>query len=590
MKKPTLLAKFIRWRKNNISDRQFILVLSIVIGLASGLGAVVIKNLVHLIQKYLELFAASNSEYLYIFYPLVGLFITVLFIKYINKNPVRHGIPNVLYSISKRNGIVRRHNMYSSIITSALTVGFGGSVGLEGPTVATGAAIGSNIGRLFHLNYKQIILLLSCACAGAMSAIFKAPIAAIVFAIEVIMFDLTMAAIVPLLISSATAALTSYLFLGQNFLYSFEIKESFVIQQDLTYYILLGIFTGFLSVYFTKMHVFIGELFGKIENIFAKLLIGGISLGLLIFILPSLYGEGYSVINSSLNGDFSFLFENTFYENVEQKFLPIVVFFMLVMLFKVIATSITFESGGVGGFFAPALFTGANAGLFFSKILNNFGLSLSARNFALVGMAGLIAGVIHAPLTAIFLIAEITGGYELFMPLMIVAAISYATVKVFTPNSVYTIHLARRGELMTHHKDKTVLMMLDVKDLIETDFNKLHPNNTLGDLIKVITKAHRNIFPVVEKNNTFRGIVKMDDIRHIMFNQEMYDSVYVRDLMFMPQFVIDPKDSMEEIARKFQVSDRYNIAVIEKGKYLGFVSRAKLFSTYRKLLSDFSEH
>ncbi len=590
MKRPTLLARFIRWRKNNISDRQFILVLSVVIGLASGLAAVIIKNLVHLIQKHLDLFAANNSEYLFIFYPLIGLFITVLFIKYINKNPVRHGIPNVLYSISKRNGIVRRHNMYSSIITSALTVGFGGSVGLEGPTVATGAAIGSNIGRLFHLNYKQIILLLSCACAGAMSAIFKAPIAAIVFAIEVIMFDLTMAAIVPLLISSATAALTSYLFLGQNFLYSFEIKEKFVIQQDLTYYILLGIFTGFLSVYFTKMHVFIGELFNKIENIFAKLLIGGISLGLLIFILPSLYGEGYSVINSSLNGDFSYLFENTFYENVEQKFLPIVVFFMLVMLFKVIATSLTFESGGVGGFFAPALFTGANAGLFFSKILNNFGLSLSARNFALVGMAGLIAGVIHAPLTAIFLIAEITGGYELFMPLMIVAAISYATVKLFTPNSVYTIHLARRGELMTHHKDKTVLMMLDVKDLIETDFNKLHPNNTLGDLVRIITRAHRNIFPVVEKDNTFRGIVKMDDIRHIMFNQEMYDSVYVRDLMFMPQNVIDPKDTMEEIARKFQVSDRYNIAVIEKGKYLGFVSRAKLFSTYRKLLSDFSEH
>jgi CIC family chloride channel protein len=589
MKKPSLLAKFINWRKNNVKDRQFILILSIIVGLASGLAAVVIKNLVHIIQKYLDYFAANNSEYLYIFYPLIGLLITVLFIKYINKNPVRHGVPNVLYSISKRNGIIRRHNMYSSIISSALTVGFGGSVGLEGPTVATGAAIGSNLGRLLHLNYKQIILLLSCACAGAMSAIFKAPIAAIVFAIEVIMFDLTMAAIVPLLISSATATLTSYLFLGQNFLYAFEIKEKFVMH-DLTYYIVLGIFTGFLSVYFTKMHVFIGGLFDKIGNIFAKLTIGGISLGLLIFMLPSLYGEGYSAINNSLNGDFSYLFESAFYENVEKKFLVVTAFFMLVMLFKVIATSITFESGGVGGFFAPALFTGANAGLLFSNVLNNFGLSLSERNFALVGMAGLIAGVIHAPLTAIFLIAEITGGYELFMPLMIVAAISYATVKVFTPNSVYTIHLARRGELMTHHKDKTVLMMLDVNELIETDFNKLRPNNTLGDLIGIITKAHRNIFPVVEKDNTFRGIIKMDDIRHIMFNQDMYENVYVRDLMFMPQYVIDPKDTMEEIARKFQVSDRYNIAVIEKGKYLGFVSRAKLFSTYRKLLSDFSEH
>ncbi|UCH14477.1 MAG: chloride channel protein [Bacteroidales bacterium] len=589
MKNPSALERFINWRKNNISDREFILILSVIVGLASGLSAVVIKNLVHIIQVYLADIAARNSDYLYIFYPLIGILITVLFIKYINRKPVTHGVPNVLFSISKRNGIIRRHNLYSSVISSAITVGFGGSVGLEGPTVATGAAIGSNIGRLLHLNYKQIILLLSCACAGAMSAIFKAPIAAIVFAIEVIMFDLTMAAIVPLLISSATAALTSYLFLGQNVLYAFEIQEKFHLN-DLGYYILLGVFTGFLSVYFTKINMLITGLFDKLKNTFSKLFIGGIVLGLLIFLIPSLYGEGYSVINNSLHGDFTHLFHNTFYENLNQSFLLIIIFFTLVMLLKVVATSITFESGGVGGFFAPALFTGVNAGLFFAKFLNNLGLSISESNFALVGMAGLIAGVIHAPLTAIFLIAEITGGYELFMPLMIVAAISYATVKLFTPNSVYTIQLARRGELMTHHKDKTVLMMLDVKKLIETDFNKLHPNNTLGDLIKIITHAHRNIFPVVEKDDTFRGIVKMDDIRHIMFNHEMYEHVYVRDLMFMPQYVIDPKDTMEEIARKFQISERYNIAVIEKGKYLGFVSRAKLFSTYRKMLSDFSEH
>ena len=589
MKNPSFLVRFINWRKNNISDREFILILSIIVGLASGLSAVVIKNLVHITQVFLADIAARNSDYFYIFYPLIGILITVLFIKYINRKPVAHGVPNVLFSISKRNGIIKQHNLYSSIVTSAITVGFGGSVGLEGPTVATGAAIGSNIGRLLHLNYKQIILLLSCACAGAMSAIFKAPIAAIVFAIEVIMFDLTMAAIVPLLISSATAALTSYLFLGQNVLYAFEIKEEFILN-DFGYYILLGVFTGFLSVYFTKIHMLITGLFDKLKNVFSRLFIGGIVLGLLIFIIPSLYGEGYSVINNSLHGDFTHLFENTFYENLNKSFLLIIVFFTLVMLLKVVATSITFESGGVGGFFAPALFTGVNAGLFFAKFLNNLGLSISESNFALVGMAGLIAGVIHAPLTAIFLIAEITGGYELFLPLMIVAAISYATVKLFTPNSVYTIQLARRGELMTHHKDKTVLMMLDVKKLIETDFNKLNPNDTLGDLIKIITRAHRNIFPVVEKDDTFRGIVKMDDIRHIMFNPEMYEHVYVRDLMFMPQYVIDPKDTMEEIAKKFQISERYNIAVIEKGKYLGFVSRAKLFSTYRKMLSDFSEH
>ncbi len=589
MENTSALGKFINWRKNNISDRQFILILSIFIGLASGLVAVIIKNLVHIIQVNLSIIAENYGDYLYIFYPLIGVLLTVLFIKYINKNPVRHGIPNVLYSISKRNGLVRQHNLYSSIISSAITVGFGGSVGLEGPTVATGAAIGSNIGRLLQLDYKQIILLLSCACAGAMSAIFKAPIAAIVFAIEVIMFDLTMAAIVPLLISSATAALTSYLFLGHNVLYAFEIKEKFILN-DLPYYILLGIFTGFLGVYFIKMYMLISELFDKIKKVLLKAIIGGVSLGLLLFIIPSLYDEGYSVINNGLHGDFDYLFENTFYQGIGSSFITVAVFFVIVIMFKVVATTTTFGSGGVGGVFAPALFTGVNAGLLFAKFLNNFGLSLSESNFALVGMAGLIAGVIHAPLTAIFLIAEITGGYELFMPLMIVAAISYATVKIFMPNSVYTYQLARRGELMTHHKDKAVLMMLNVKELIEKDFNKIHPNDTLGNLIKTITKAHRNIFPVVEKDDTFRGIVKMDDIRHIMFDHEMYEHVYVRDLMFMPQYVIDPKDTMEEIAKKFQISGRYNIAVIEKGKYLGFISRAILFSAYRKMLSDFSEH
>ncbi len=589
MKNTSPLGKFIIWRKKNISDRQFILILSIFIGLSSGMAAVIIKNLVHIIQKNLALIAEKHSQYLYIFFPLIGILLTVLFVKYLNKRPVRHGIPNVLYSISKRNGLVRQHNLYSSIIASALTVGFGGSVGLEGPTVATGAAIGSNIGRLLQLDHKQIILLLSCACAGAMSAIFKAPIAAIVFAIEVIMFDLTMSAIVPLLISSATAALTSYLFLGQNVLYTFEIKEKFVLH-DLTYYILLGIFTGFLSVYFIKMYMLISKLFDKYNNVLAKAIIGGLSLGLLIFLIPSLYGEGYSVINSSLHGDFNHLFINTFYHGIGKSFFTITVFFIVVAMIKVIATTITFGSGGVGGVFAPTLFTGVNAGLLYAKVLNNFGLSLSESNFALVGMAGLIAGVIHAPLTAIFLIAEITGGYALFMPLMIVAAISYATVKIFTPNSVYTYQLAQRGELMTHHKDKAVLMMLNVKELIETDFSKVHPEDTLGSLIKTITKAHRNIFPVVEEDDAFRGIVKMDDIRHIMFDQEMYGNVYVRDLMFMPKYVIDPEDTMEEIAKKFQVSGRYNIAVIEKGKYLGFVSRAILFSAYRKMLSDFSEH
>ncbi len=589
MKRPTKLARFLVWRKHHVSDYQFIIFLSIIVGILVGFGAVTIKNLVRLIHDLLSTIASQESSYLYILYPVTGLFLVILFIRYINKNPVRHGIPSVLYSISKTNGIIKQHNIYSSIITSALTVGFGGSVGLEGPTVATGAAIGSNIGRYLRLNYQQIILLLGCACAGAMSAIFKAPIAAIVFALEVIMFDLTMSAIVPLLISSATAAFVSYLFLGQNYLYSFEISEEFILNQ-VWFFILLGIITGLISVYFTKMYMLISEFFEKIKGTFSRLLVGGFCLGILVFLIPSLFGEGYETINECLRGDISYLFENTLYAGLENSIIAVILLILLVIFLKVIATSITFGSGGVGGVFAPTLFTGANVGLLFATLVNLMGFDLPESNFALAGMVGLLAGVIHAPLTAIFLIAEITGGYELFFPLMIVAAISYATVKIFVSNSVYTIQLAKRGELITHHKDKAMLMMMNVMDLIERDFNVVHPDEKMRDLINVISHAHRNIFPVVESDNTFRGIVKMDDIRHIMFNPELYDNVYVRDLMFMPDHIIDPLDSMEEIARKFKISNRYNIVVIEQGKYLGFISRAKLFSSYRKLMEDFSEH
>lgn len=589
MKKSSYLTRFLIWRAHNISDRQFILFLSMVIGIAVGFGAVLIKNLVRYIHEHLNMLTRLGSDYQQLLYPLIGLLLTVAFIKYINKRPVRHGIPSVLYAISKANGYMHQHNLISSIITSALTVGFGGSVGLEGPTVATGAAIGSNTGRLLRLNQRQIMLLLGCASAGAMSAIFKAPITGVVFVLEVMMFDLTMAAIVPFLISSATAVLTSYFFLGQNVLYPFEITEKFAFK-DVTYYIILGIVTGLVAVYFTKTYIIISDFFERIKGKFNRVIIGASVLGVLIFFIPSLFGEGYEAINKCLRVDTSYLFDGTIYAGLSHSFIAVVVLLILVFLFKAVATSITFGGGGVGGVFAPTLFVGANVGLVFSKLLDHFGLPLSQSNFALAGMAGMIAGVIHAPLTAIFLIAEITGGYQLFIPLMIVATISYATVRIFLSNSVYTIQLAKRGELITHHKDKAVLMMMNIKDLIEKDFNIVHPDDSLGELIQVIVHAHRNIFPVVEKDYTFRGIVKMDDIRHIMFNQELYDKIFVRDLMFMPENVVQLSESVEEVAKKFQDSGRYNIAVIENGKYLGFVSRAKTFSAYRKLLKDFSEH
>ncbi len=590
MKARKVLKRFLIWRIKNISNYQFMLILSVFVGLGAGLAAIIIKNSVHLMQELLHYgFSKEYQNYLYFAYPTLGILLAILFIKYIIRRPVRHGIPNVLYSISKKHGHMSRHNMFSSIVTSAFTVGFGGSVGLEGPTVATGAAIGSNIGRVFHLSYKEIILMLGCACAGAMAAIFKAPIAAVVFALEVIMLDLTMASIVPLLIASATAALTSYFFLGQDVLYHFDLIEGFQMS-DIPFYILLGILAGFVSVYFTRTYMFFGRIFENIKRWWLKLLIGGMSLGVLIFILPSLYGEGYEAINSCLEGDYGYLFDKSLFYQYHDNLGVIIILLLLVVLFKVIATSITFGSGGVGGIFAPTLFMGANFGLLFSLIVNRFHIStLSERNFALVGMAGLIAGVLHAPLTAIFLIADITKGYELFMPLMITATISYATIKLFESNSVYTIQLAKRGELMTHDKDKNVLKMMKVEDVLETNFKTVHPNDTLGDLVKVVAASRRNVFPVVDRKNFLLGILTLNDIRNQMFKPELYEKVKVRDIMYDPMVTVNIDDSMEDIAQKIQDTGRFNIPVIKDGKYMGCISRANVFSSYRRMLKYFSE-
>lgn len=572
-----------------ISGHRFLYILSAFVGLAVGLAAVIIKNLVHLIREGLQNgFQGENTRYFIFILPVVGIALTVLYIKYINKRPVGHGIPGVLFSISKNNGIIRTHNLFSSIITSALTVGFGGSVGLEGPTVATGGAVGSYIGRAMKLSYKEVALLISCACAGALSAIFKAPIAGIVFALEVIMLDLTMWAVVPLLIASATAALTSYLFLGQNVLYSFQLTEPFKMG-DIHYYLILGIIVGLISVYFTKTYIRITAVFEKFKSPWKRLLVAGSLLGLIILLFPPLYGEGYEVVNQELRGEFYHLFENSFFEGWHQTFALLVVYMVLIIVLKVVAATLTFSAGGIGGIFAPTLFIGANAGLLFGLVLNQLGIDVSVSNMALVGMAGMIAGVVHAPLTAIFLIAEITGGYELFLPLMLASTISYGTTRYFVKNSVYTVQLAKRGELMTHHKDRNILLMMKVSELIETNFKTVRPEDSLRDLVQIITKSSRNIYPVVDDENNLKGLVKLDDIRHIMFNQEMYDNTMVRDLMHTPEWTIESTDQMEEVARQFSESGRYNLAVLENGKYLGFVSRARVFSSYREMLKHFSD-
>lgn len=590
MRRTSVLRRFLIWRIRHMSQKNFIMILSVIIGVLAGLGAVVIKKGVHLVRSLLTSNISENyHNYLFFVLPAIGILIVVLYTRFVIRRHVGHGIPSVLFAISRTHGVIKRHNIFSSIITSVFTVGFGGSVGLEGPTVATGAAIGSNIGQMFRLNYKQITLLLGLASAAAMSAIFKSPIAAVVFAIEVIMIDLTMASLIPLLIASVTGVLTSYFFMGQAVMYPFDIKVGFVLE-DIPYYILLGLLAGLVSVYFTKMYIFIESTFAKVKKWYLKWIAGGVILGILIFLFPSLYGEGYDAVNSCLEGDYSPLFNNSLFYSFHDEIIMVFVLFLMILFFKAIATSVTFGAGGIGGIFAPTLFMGAYTGLFFTTFLKYLGVGhLNASNFALVGMGGLIAGVLHAPLTAVFLIAEITSGYQLFVPLMVTATISYATIKIFVKNSVYTHQLARRGELITHHKDKAILSMMKVDKLIEKNFKTVKPDDMLGDLVKVIADSKRNIYPVIDEQNHFYGIIFLDNIRNIMFKPELYDTKSVSSLMFMPSTYVDPEESMEEVAKKFQQTQNYNLPVLKDGKYIGFISRANVFSEYRKLLKDFSD-
>lgn len=575
---------------HKLPKNQLMIILSIVIGFVVGIIAVLMKNLVFHIRELLTGgFAVHYSNYQYVIYPAIGILATLIFVKFILRKPVRDGIPNVLFAISKEQGIIKKHNTFSSIISSALTVGFGGSVGLEGPTVVTGAAWGSMIAKALRLNYKQIVSVLGFAAAAAMSAIFKAPIAAIVFALEVILFDMTMTALVPLLIASITAALTSYLFLGQDILYPFIVEHEFDLNQT-PYYIGLGFFSAIISAYFIKTYVFSGQLFGYLKNSFVKFIIGAGLLGVIIFLLPSLYGEGFEVINESLSGNLEFVFDNSVFYSFSDS-VPITLLLLLaIMLFKVIATSLTFRAGGIGGIFAPTLFIGTITGLFYASFLNYTGLvNLPVANFALVGMAGLLSGVVHAPLTAIFLIAEITGGHDMFLPIMMVSTISYATSKLIVPKSIYTIQLKNRGEVLTHHKDKSLLSMMDINKLIEKDFSTIDHEASLGELVKIITNSTRNVFPVIDKDKNFYGIIFLDQIRNIMFHPEKYDNTPVHTLMFMPSNIVHFDDDMETIAGKFQHSGKYNLVVLKDGKYEGFLSRANVFSHYRDILKDMSD-
>lgn len=578
------------WMVNHLSKRQLMGLLAALVGLAAGFAAVILKNMVHYITHGLHSFSYDEYQnYIYIVSPVVGIFLTIAFIRYILRKSVGHGVPGILHAISRNNGYLERHKTFSAMIASTFTVGFGGSVGLEGPIVGTGAAIGSNVGRAFKLNRKQIVTLIGCASSGAVAAIFNAPIAGIVFSLEILMLDLTFSSLIPLLIASASAVVTSYFFMGNDILYKFNVDNTFELI-DLLYYVFLGVFSGLISVFFAWIYHLMDRRFAKIKSIYNKLLIGGLMLGVLIFLFPSLYGEGYNEINNCLSGDLSYLFNRSFFFGLQDQAWVVILLLLGVTLLKVFATASTFGAGGIGGIFAPALFIGANAGMVFSKIANMIGFhEISERNFALVGMGGLIAGVLHAPLFAIFLIADISGGYSLLVPLMITSIFSYVIVKYFQPNSVYTYQLAQRKELITHDKDKSVLNMMTIDALIEKNFKTVLADATLGEFLEIVTQSRRNIFPVIDEENNLQGIVFINDIRHIILKQNLYDKVKMRDLMYMPSPLVHPNESMEEVAKKFQTTSNYNIPVVKDGKYVGFISRANMFSTYRKILQDFSE-
>ncbi len=590
MTNPKIFAKFLIWRIRNLTNRNYILLLSIIVGLAAGSTALILKTSVFYLREFLlNISQGPYQRFLLLIYPAIGIFLVILLKKIFLNNSVKHNIASILYAISKRNSIVKVHKIFSSLIGGILTAGFGGSVGLESPNISSGAAIGSNIGRKLGLDYKSITLLLACGSSGAIAAIFNTPIAAVVFGLEILLLDLTRFSLGPLLMASVSGAIVTKVFLNEKILFDITIKESFVLS-DVPFFIILSIITGFIGIYFTRVYLAIEKKFETLLKSRKKIIYSGAILGILLVFFPPLYGEGFVIIKQILSGNFTDTLNNTFFEPYKSSIFVIIIFFSILILLKVVSTAITISAGGVGGIFAPSLFTGAITGFLFAYIINqmDIGIQLSLMNFALIGMASTLAGILHAPLTGIFLIVEMTSGYQLIVPLMLTTTISYITVKYLEPHSIITKQLAMRGELITHNKDKAVLTFMQLKSVIETDLKSVNVNATLGDMVKIIAKSKRNIFPVVDKNNNLVGIILLDDIREIMFIPKMYESTYVRNLMTIPPSYINNTDSMEVVMKKFKETNAWNLPVVDNGKYIGFVSKSKMFSVYRKQLVDIS--
>lgn len=588
-----IYSKFLIWKNNNIQEKNLVLIASFLIGIFTALAAYILKQAIHLIQSVLRSnFLADSANYLYLLYPVIGILIAGLFVKYIVKDNISHGVTRILYAISKGKSFLKFHNTYTSIIASSITIGFGGSVGAEAPIVLTGSAIGSNLGRFLKLEQKYLMLLIGCGAAGAIAGIFKAPIAGVLFVVEVLLLDLTTFTILPLLVTALTALTVSYLIMGSNAMFTYSQTEPFLMER-IPYVILLGVFCGLVSLYFTRAMNWIETFFSK-YNYWQKFGIAACILSLLIFIFPPLYGEGYDTINTLINGNtFDDLLDGSMFFQVRDYKWTLIIFLGAILVFKVFASSATNAGGGTGGIFAPSLFLGAIAGFVFSNTFNmlNRGQYLSTilpeSNFALMGMAGIMSGVMHAPLTGTFLIVELTGGYDLLLPIMITAVTAYGTIRLFEKHSIYSMRLAKRGELLTHEKDKAILTLMNKEDLIETNFVSVGPDMTLGDMVHVISGSSRNVFPVVDNKKRFMGIVLIDNIRTIMFRPELYRRFRVTDLMTSPPAILRIGMSMGEIMELFDKTKAWNLPVIdEREHYLGFISKSMILDVYREVLAD----
>ena len=585
--------KLLRWREDHIPEKSFVVILAIIIGVASGLAAVLLKFLIGTISGLVNsVTEASQANYYYLVFPIIGIFLTGIYVRYVVRDNISHGVTRVLYAIAQKKSRLKFYNMYASLASSSVTIGCGGSVGAEGPIVFTGAAIGSNLGQAFRLSPHMLMMLVGCGAAAGISGIFKAPIAGVLFTVEVLMLDLTAGSVMPLIMASVAGATVAYVFTGYNVEFFFTQSEMFYTSR-IPYVVLLGVFCGLVSVYFTKMIEVMERMFGRISRPRYRFFLGSILLSVLIFVFPPLFGEGYESINYLLNGHVEQIFNNSLFYGMRSSVGATLLLVGALCFMKVFATSATNGGGGVGGTFAPSLYVGCMAGFLFAYAVNSLGIvdptmPLSTKNFALVGMAGVMAGVMHAPLMAIFLTAEMTGGYSLFLPLLIVAAISYGTSRIFSNYSIYTKRLALQGELLTHQKDKTVLTLLKMDSVIETDFIPVHPYMSLKQMVDVISKSKRNLFPVTDDDGQLLGIVLLDDIRNIMFRPDLYRRMHVKRFMSMPPAKVELGTPMDQVMKMFDNTGAWNLPVVEEGRYVGFVSKSKIFNSYRQVLKHYS--